>query len=130
MPFNNNMLLVLVFPEKERNTTRSAIIIVVPIVIAMILVISICIFLRARKPKDTFESKLILAQLLLVISFWIEIQAIAWKVLHSNCSQWFEIKIWKVIFHLDRWFKYIKKINKNYFFVEWSKIKTNIFLYF
>ena len=76
MPFNNNMLLVLVFPEKQRNTTRSAIIIVVPIVIAMILVISICIFLRARKPKDTFESKLKLAQLLLVISFQIEIQAI------------------------------------------------------
>ena len=67
MPFNNNMLMVLVFPEKERNTTRTSIIIVVPLtVIAMILVIGICIFLRAGKAKVTFESKLKLVQLLLI----------------------------------------------------------------
>nr|POE75293.1 cysteine-rich receptor-like protein kinase 29 [Quercus suber] len=42
--------------ENERNTARIAIIIAVPTVVAMILVISICIFLRARKPMDTCET--------------------------------------------------------------------------
>ncbi|KAL0009465.1 hypothetical protein SO802_010967 [Lithocarpus litseifolius] len=40
---------------KKRNTTRTIIIIVFPTIIAIILVISICIVLRLRKPMDSFE---------------------------------------------------------------------------
>ncbi|KAM3701598.1 hypothetical protein ACJW31_05G186200 [Castanea mollissima] len=41
---------------KERKKTRTAIVIVVPSAIAMMLIISICIFLRMRKSKDNFET--------------------------------------------------------------------------
>ena len=48
---------LLVFSGKERKKTRTAIIIVVPSVIAMMLAISICIFVGIRKSKDNYESK-------------------------------------------------------------------------
>ncbi|KAL0012009.1 hypothetical protein SO802_007117 [Lithocarpus litseifolius] len=41
---------------KERKKTRTAIVIVVPSVIAMMLTISICIFVRIKKSKDNFET--------------------------------------------------------------------------
>ncbi|KAL4632289.1 hypothetical protein ACB092_04G039100 [Castanea dentata] len=41
---------------KKGNKTRISIIIIVPSVIAMMLIISICIFITVRKPKDNFET--------------------------------------------------------------------------
>jgi hypothetical protein len=51
-------MMLLVFSGNERKKIPTAIIIVVPSVIALMLTISICIFLRVRKPTDNFESKL------------------------------------------------------------------------
>ena len=42
---------LLVFSGTERKKTRTAIIIVVPSVIAMMLIISVCIFLRMRRQR-------------------------------------------------------------------------------
>ena len=53
---NNNMLLV--FAGKQRSTTRTVLIIIVSTVaITMIIVISICIILKVRRPKEKVESK-------------------------------------------------------------------------
>jgi len=55
--------LLLIFTGKERNT-GTAIIIAVPTVIVMLLTVIIFIFLRMRKPRDNFESKFKLVEVL------------------------------------------------------------------
>jgi hypothetical protein len=51
-------MMLLVFSGIERKKIPTTIIIIVPSVIDLMLTISICIFLRVRKPTDNFESKL------------------------------------------------------------------------
>ena len=52
------MKIILVFAEKDGNKSHS-VIIVVPIIAFVVIIISYCIYLRARKQREKPKSKLI-----------------------------------------------------------------------